>query len=95
MTGVQTCALPILILFQNGEQKIFDVKPLLNSPLYQPLQNKMLFHCAKADGMCVYWNDDIDICPDMLYTDSRSLNLHDRTTLINFVFEMQDKAAKA
>lgn len=25
----------------------------------------------------------------------RSLNLHDKTTLMNFVFEMQDKAAKA
>ncbi len=63
----------LLILFQNGEQKIFDVKPLLQLPLYQPLQNKTLFYCAKADGMCVYWNDDIDICPDMLYTDCYSL----------------------
>ena len=51
----------LLILFQNGEQKIFDVKPLLNLPLYQPLQNKALFHSAKADGMCVCWNDDIGI----------------------------------
>lgn len=28
----------LLICFQNGEQKIFDVKPLLSMPLYQPLK---------------------------------------------------------
>ncbi len=84
----------LLILFQNGEQKIFDVKPLLNLPLYQPLQNKALFHSAKADGMCVCWNDDIDICPDMLYTDSRSLSTHDKTTLTNFIFKIKEEATK-
>ena len=68
----------LLISFQNGEQKIFDVKPLLKLPLYHSLQNKALFYSAKADGMCVYWNNDIDICPDMLYTDSRSLNLYEK-----------------
>ena len=61
----------LLITFQNGERKIFDTKPLLPLPLYAPLQNKSLFVTAKADGMCIYWNDSIDLCPDMVYTDSR------------------------
>ncbi len=61
----------LLITFQNGERKIFDAKPLLPLPLYAPLQNKSLFATVKADGMCIYWNDSIDLCPDMVYTDSR------------------------
>lgn len=63
----------LLITFQNGEKKIFDVKPLLSSPLYEPLRNKSFFSTAKADGMCVYWNEDVDLCPDMVYMDSRSI----------------------
>ena len=61
----------LLITFQNGEKKIFDAKPILSLPLYAPLRNKGFFDTAKADGMCVYWNEDVDLCPDMVYTDSR------------------------
>lgn len=61
----------LLICFQNGEQKIFDVKPLLSMPIYQPLKNTSFFKMVKADGMCIYWNDCIDLCPDMVYTNSR------------------------
>ncbi len=61
----------LLITFKNGERRIFDVKPLLELPIYRPLKNKAFFQTAKADGMCVYWNDDVDLCPDMTYCDSR------------------------
>lgn len=60
----------LLVTFQNGEKKIFDAKPLLSMSLYQPLRNEGLFLQAKTDGMCVYWNENIDLCPDRLYTDS-------------------------
>ena len=61
----------LLITFQNGETKIFDAKPLLSLPLYKSLNNKGFFCIAKADGMCIYWNEDIDLCPDMVYNNSR------------------------
>lgn len=61
----------LLVTFQNGEQKVFDAKPILSLPLYQPLKNKGFFNLAKADGMCIFWNEDVDLCPDMVYTDSR------------------------
>ena len=57
----------LLITFQGGEKKIFDV----SLPIYQPLKNKTFFQTAKADGMCVYWNDDIDLCPDTTYLESK------------------------
>lgn len=61
----------LLVTFQNGEKRIFDVKPMLSMPIYQPLKNKGFFELAKADGMCIYWNDDVDLCPDTVYTGSR------------------------
>ena len=63
----------LLVTFQNGEKRIFDAKPLLSMPIYQPLNDKHLFSQAKADGMCVFWNDDIDLCPDKVYTESREI----------------------
>lgn len=61
----------LLVTFQNGEKRIFDAKPLLSLPLYAPLKDIALFRKAQADGMCVFWNEDIDLCPDMVYRDSR------------------------
>jgi len=58
------------ITFQNLECKIFDAKRLLDLPMYQELNNWSFFKTVKADGMCVFWNDDIDICPDILYESS-------------------------
>ena len=63
----------LMITFQNGEKRVFAVKPMLSMPLYRPLENKGLFAEAKADGHCIYWNDEIDLCPDMVYTDSRQI----------------------
>ena len=60
----------LLITFENNEKKIFDVTPLLGFPIYRQLKDKGFFSLAKADGMCVFWNDDIDICPDVLYEKS-------------------------
>lgn len=61
----------LLVTFQNGEQKVFDAKLILSLPLYQPLKNKGFFNLAKTDGMCIFWYEDVDLCPDMIYTDSR------------------------
>ncbi len=61
----------LLVTFQNGERRLFDAKPLLALPLYEPLRDSRFFAGAKADGMCVYWDADVDLCPDMVYTQSR------------------------
>jgi len=51
----------------------------LDIPMYRPLKNKGFFSLVKADGMCVYWNEDIDICPDALY--EKSLPFAERENL--------------
>lgn len=61
----------LLITFQNGERRIFDMKPLLGLPMYKPLTDPALFARVQADGMCVFWNEEIDLCPDRAYLESR------------------------
>ncbi|MCL2253486.1 MAG: hypothetical protein FWC09_03505 [Lachnospiraceae bacterium] len=46
---------------------------MLDLSMYKKLNNKGFFSLVKADGMCVYWNDEIDLCPDMIYEDSLPL----------------------
>ena len=61
----------LLLTFNTGEKKKFDAKSLFQYPMYSPLKNIGFFKTVKADNMCVYWNDEIDICPDALYAQSK------------------------
>ena len=60
----------LLITFKTGEKKVFDMKPLLHLTMYKKLNNKGFFSLVKCNNMCVYWNDEIDLCPDMTYEES-------------------------
>lgn len=60
----------LLLTFNNGEKRKFDAKTLFQYPMYAPLKNIGFFKLVKVDNMCVYWNDEIDICPDELYLQS-------------------------
>ena len=64
----------LLVTFRDSQQKIFDMTPLLELPCYQKLKNKGFFLLAKVDNMTVYWDDDIDVCPDALYENGVSIN---------------------
>ncbi|MCD8192291.1 MAG: DUF2442 domain-containing protein [Oscillospiraceae bacterium] len=61
------------VSFDNGEQKIFDVKPYITGSWYGELLDKSYFSAAKADGFTVVWPNGQDICPDELYYTGRSL----------------------
>ena len=63
----------LLVTFENDEVKVFDVKPLLHRPVFKALTNKALFNIVKIVHKSVYWNEDLDICPDMVYEDSRTV----------------------
>jgi antitoxin component YwqK of YwqJK toxin-antitoxin module len=64
----------LLITFKNGEEKIYNAKHLLNLPVFKPLNNKAFFDKAKANGRCVYWSKNLEICPDTVYEKSRRLD---------------------
>ena len=61
------------LIFTNGEQRVFDVKPLLRIKAFKPLQNRQLFESVKVEYGSVFWPQGIDYCPDTLYAESIAL----------------------
>ena len=61
----------LLLTFDNGEQKIFDVKHLLDFGIFKELRNINYFKKVKVDpGVTICWPNEQDICPDTLYLKS-------------------------
>ncbi len=60
----------LLVVFENGEKRLFNCSHLLNKPVYKPLKNKAFFNTVKAGYGTVVWNDKIDIAPEYLYENS-------------------------
>ena len=60
----------ILLTFEKGTQKIFDMKPYLEYSMYKPLKDVSLFNAVSTNGQTAVWNDDIDIAPETLYEKS-------------------------
>lgn len=57
----------LLLLFETGELRSFDMSPLLNTPPFLPLQNLSLFSKARVAYGTVTWPQNLDIAPETLY----------------------------
>lgn len=60
----------IKVQFDNGEIKLFDVKPYIRGSWYGELADPAYFKSVSANGYTVEWANGQDICPDELYLDS-------------------------
>ena len=69
VSGVRPLSDYILwVRFNNGEEKRFDLKPLLSTAAFSPLKNPSVFNSVYIDYGVTVWNDgDIDIAPEYLY----------------------------
>ena len=65
----------LLIKFDNGEIKQFDVSGLLTKKPYIPLSNLSVFNSVRTNDVTIEWNGEIDICPDDLYYESTGIDL--------------------
>jgi hypothetical protein len=66
VTAVQ--ALPdyrLLLTFENGERKHFDMSPYLHYRVFQRLQKPGFFALARPDYGTVTWPGEIDIAPEI------------------------------
>ena len=61
------------ILFGNGEQRIFDVKPYLQSGVFVRLQNRVAFQTARVVAGSVEWLGELDLSYDTLYLESQPI----------------------
>lgn len=60
----------LLLTYENGEQRLFDVKPLLTHKVFAPLASQELFDTVRVCFGTVAWGRTIDYCPDRLYEQS-------------------------
>ncbi len=62
------------ISFENGEVKLFDMKPYLNIGVFKELKDLSQFKTARASMGSVLWQGGQDLCPDTFYEDSSQWN---------------------
>lgn len=58
------------ITFDNGEVKMFDVKPYMIHKAFKQLKSVTMFNTVKISGLSISWANGADICPDELYFNS-------------------------
>lgn len=57
----------LLVTFENGEQRLFDVRPYLGQGVFRDLRNEVAFAQVRAHLGTVVWRGGQDLCPDTLY----------------------------
>jgi len=57
----------LVITFESGERKCFDMKPYLDKGVFRKLRDSDAFKRARVCFNTVCWDDDIDFDPEALY----------------------------
>ena len=60
----------LVLEFDNGEKKKFDVKPYIQGSFYGQLSDLAYFKSVRTNGYSVEWENGQDLCPDELYYNS-------------------------
>ena len=60
----------MMLIFKNGEQKIFDMKPYLNYPVFKPLEDQAEFNQFEIVDGTVEWKCGADLSQDTFYLES-------------------------
>jgi len=60
----------LLLVFENGEKRRFDMKPLLDQKPFSRLKDSPLFLKATVAYGTVVWPGNIDIAPETLWDQS-------------------------
>jgi hypothetical protein len=63
------------LIFDNGEEGIFDVKPYLGKGVFKELKNLQFFNSVKPFMGTIQWKNGQDFCPDTLYIESKRLSV--------------------
>ena len=58
------------LTFSNGEEKVFDMKPYLETGRFVQLKNEAMFASVVCTMGSIEWQNGLDLCPDTLYEES-------------------------
>jgi len=60
----------LLLSFDNGERRMFDVKPLLSVGRFRELASPAVFRKVKVSFDTIEWENGLDLDPEYLYRGS-------------------------
>lgn len=60
----------LLLFFENGEKKVYDMKKNFKYPVFKKLKDMNLFSKVRVNGESIEWETGEDINPDDLYFNS-------------------------
>ena len=63
----------LALVFENGEQRLFDLRPYLKLGVFARLDNPALFKTARVVSGSVEWSGEIDLSYDTLYLESETM----------------------
>ena len=64
----------LLLTFENGEMREFDMAPYMDKGLFRELKDVNLFSKVNVSFDTVEWDNGIDLCPEVLYEESVPVN---------------------
>jgi hypothetical protein len=60
----------LILTFENGEIRQFDMNPYLNFGIFIELKNIELFNSVKVNFDTIEWGNEADLDPELLYEKS-------------------------
>ena len=69
----------LLVEFDNAAKRIYDIKPLLEKPMFYPLKKMAFFRNVQVDdgGYAIFWNKDIDLSEYELWMHGKPIENND------------------
>jgi hypothetical protein len=66
----------LLVVFENGGERLVDLKPHLDGPIFEPLKDPAYFSGFRVneDIDTVVWENGADFSPDFLYEIGRPVS---------------------
>ena len=65
----------LIVIFSTGEKRLFDAKKL-TGPAFEPLKDEKIFSdIFLRDGVITWDNENIDIAPEYVYSNSYDINM--------------------
>lgn len=63
----------LILTFENGEKRRFDMKPYLETGIFQALKDISVFNSVRVSFDTIEWNNEADIDPEILYNNSEPI----------------------
>ena len=64
----------LLLTFENGEKRQFDMKPYLDLGIFSELKDMQMFRTVKTRFDSIEWDNEADFDPEVLYHNSVAID---------------------